>query len=223
MRSSMTTSYFNVETGSKARTILGFDNGAPALVEKVNRTQKTMLLTTTIDVDLSDLVIRSSFPAIIQNVVRYLGSDLRQNRQTSFKQKQSVELTIPTGLKSVLVQGPDGGYYEPDKSEAKEHRAIFRQLEKVGIYRVFPEKGQSKDLPQLSFVVNPSLNESNFTPIAPSTIVSTLTGNQEGATSRILFGTRTNDDMFETRGWASLLLGALGVFVALESLLAARG
>jgi hypothetical protein len=81
LRSTRTCRYFNVETDSArlARTLMRFDDGAPALLEAHRptgggntRRGPVMLWTTSIDRDDTDLPLRSAYVPLVQQLIRYL-------------------------------------------------------------------------------------------------------------------------------------------------------
>jgi len=102
-------------------------------------------------------------------------------------------------------------------------RAIFDALPTPGIYRALVQThGVWNDAPTLSVAVNPSLAESDFSPIKAEEVADAL-GGQEHDAPMLVQNAGANIDPFKARGWASYFLVVLFIAFVLESLLAVRG
>ena len=98
----------------------------------------------------------------------------------------------------------------------------MRELTEPGIHRVEVLHEDWSVAPELSFAVNPSLSESDFLPVSAERISEALGGESERDVP-VLVGANAQIDPFQLRGYASLLLAALCLLFAAESLLASRG
>jgi len=225
LRASKTSVYFNlgVGAGTRARPVLRFDNGAPALVERAEGKGRVMLLTTTLDVDWSDLALRSAFPAIIQRAVRYLAQAVDTVPDATTRAGGTVEIPVPTGVRGFALVSPEGVRYEVSLREASQRRARFADLDEVGIHRAEVLRDDWVAEPRLDVAVNPSLEESDFVPVATAQVSEALGGDADGPGIAVSLGTGSSRDPFETRGAASLLLLALAFCFVSECLLASRG
>ena len=226
LRASRTTSYFNLDVGSgiKSRAILRFDNGAPALVEGRADGGRVMLLATSLDVDHTDIPLRSSFPPLMQRAVRYLADAVESVPPGRVRQGGTVEIPLPTGAKGLALTSPTGKRREVTVSEASGRRAVLRDLDEIGIHRAEVLRDSWQVAPALSVAVNPSLLESDFMPVSADRVSEAL-GGGEGARGRfsVFVGAGAQVDPFEVRGLATYLLVALCLFFVGESLLASRG
>ncbi len=85
LRSARVCRYFNVEMGSHraARTLLRFDNGAPALLEALPQPSapaagRRLLLTTSLSRQEGDLPVRAAFVPLLQRLLRHAASPVTQ-------------------------------------------------------------------------------------------------------------------------------------------------
>ncbi|MEE8409017.1 MAG: BatA domain-containing protein, partial [Myxococcota bacterium] len=226
LRASRTATYFNVRVGAgvKTRIILRYDNGAPALIERPLGKGRVMLMTTSMDVDLSDLALRSAFPALLQRTVRYLAHAVETTASGDTRVGGSVELQVPTGARALALIAPSGARQESTVADGGSGRVRFSHLGEVGIHRVEVRRGDEwQRAPQFDVAVNPSLDESDFLPIRAQEVARALGGQGEGVGVAVAVGTGQHSDPFEQRGAASYLLIALGLLFIAECLLASRG
>jgi hypothetical protein len=226
LHASHTARYFNVDVGAqnKARIVLRFDNSAPALLEAKRADRgHVMLWTSSLDVDMSDVPLRSGFPALMQNIVRYLAGRNEESPQITTKVGNDLDMLAPTNTKAMAIISPKGVRKEATLEESAT-LAHFTDLAEVGIYRVEIQKaGSWLPAPWLDFGVNPSLAESDFTPVNVDHIASQLSDAKSATKVAISMETSAQTDPFALRGFASYWLLALCLFFASESLLASRG
>jgi hypothetical protein len=224
LHASRTSAYFNLSVGGRrAHPILRFENGAPALVERAEGDGRVMLLTTTLDVDWSDLALRSAFPAILQRAVRYLARAVDTVPDAGTRIGGVVELAVPTGARGVALTSPSGVRHEVTLRDAGQRRTRFTDLEELGVHRAEVLRGEWSAESRLDVAVNPSLAESDFVPVAATDVSDALGGEADGPGIAVSLGAGATGDPFETRGAASLLLLALLFFFVSECLLASRG
>jgi hypothetical protein len=89
-------------------TLLEYDDGQPALVEASTGQGRVMVLTTSIDRDLSDLAIRPGFLPLMRQTLLYLGHALAKPDLRKTLVGEVRELRVPSGVTSLRVIGPDG-------------------------------------------------------------------------------------------------------------------
>ena len=181
-----------------------------------------MLLTTSLDVDHSDLALRSAFPALLQRSVRYLANAVESVAAGETRAGGSIHLPVPTGARGIALIGPNGRRREMVVGEASQRRVHFAELAEVGVHRAEVMRETWADEPRLDVAVNPSLDESDFMPIRPEQVAEALGGEGEAGVA-VAVGTGRATDPFEHRGAASYLLLALALLFISESLLASRG
>ena len=226
LRASRTARYFNLDVGAsvKARTLLRFDNGAPALVEQRRDSKgRVLLLTTTADVDWTDLPLRAAFPALLQRTVRYLAHAMDTASVADIREGGTAEVPIPTGARAVALTSPSGERQEEAVTQATAGRLRFSDLDEVGMYNTDVKRTDWLRAPRLGVAVNPSLDESDFMPVRAERVSEALGGGGRGHAVSVTVGTGHQGDPFELRGFGSYLLLALCLFFISESLLAARG
>jgi hypothetical protein len=226
LRASRTSRYFNLDVGADRRTraVLRFENGAPALIEARGGQSKSkgrvMLLVTSLDLDLTDLPLRSAFPALLQRTVRYLANTPLGSARPSLRQGGAADLSAPTGADAMALTSPAG---TRRVEAAVGSRVHFAALNEVGFWRAEAEQaGAFVREPGADVAVNVSLDESDFVPVRPAAVAAAL-GEKSGRRIDVAFGTSGEGDPFAIRGYASLLLLAFCFFFIGESLLAARG
>ncbi len=226
LRASRTARYFNLDTGAglQTRAVLRFENGAPALVEQRRvGGGRVMWLATSVDLDYSDLALRTAFVALLQRTVRYLAKAVEAGAAEGVREGGTVEVNIPTGAGGVALVSPSGERLLAAQGGATA-RARFANLREIGIYtaEVQHQPLWTADA-RLDVAVNPSLDESDYLPVRPDHIAAALGGkNDQGHAVSVTLGDTHRNDPLANRGWAPyLLLGLCLLFVG-ESLLAAR-
>ena len=224
MNAAQTRGYFNLATGAKGktRTLLRFDNGAPALLEGLRGPGRVLLLTTTLDLDQSNLVMRSGFPPLLQRICRYLGGATLEISGNQVQQGERFELLLPKRGLSVALVSPSGVRKEYPVAEGR-RRVEIPDLLEVGIYQVEVGEADWQSQPELDIAVSPSLRESDFSPVKPSVVAAAFGGEEQEAFVSLTRSDPSSSDGFRARGYAAYFLMALGLFFIGESLLASRG
>ena len=226
LKESKTRSYFNLAVGSgiHARPLMRFSNGAPALVEATgDLAGRVMLLTTSIDLGLTDLALRPSFPAFLQRTIRYLARAVMTGYRRIGRVGESIEVNLPTASKAMEFQVGDSEPLRVPRPADGGSAIRVADLRDTGIYRVrVLEAGWSRQ-PALDLAMNPSLLESDFTPVEPEQVAKAMGTGTGGHVVSVALSTDGQTDPFESRGYASLALLCLGCFFLSESLLASRG
>lgn len=224
LRASKTAAYFNLDVGAglKSRPILRFENGAPALVERRAGVGRLMMLTTTIDVDASDLPLRSAFPPLLQRLVRYLGGALAEGSVEPVRAGAIARVAVPTGAEAIAIVDAEGQRRELEVSQATQGRVEVDGLDVAGKVAIEVKRGAWEKAPALALIVNPSLAESDFAPVRSERLSEALGGKAVAAVP-VMVGATAGTDPFEQRGFAPYLLLLLGLLFVGESLLASRG
>ena len=108
-------------TGRRARVLASFTGGLPALVEGQVGEGRTMLWTTTIDRDWSDLALRTSFVPLVHQLMTHLSRRDGGRNGASVTIGPSVKVPLPTGRGDLILHRPDGAEV---MIEAPEQEAI---------------------------------------------------------------------------------------------------
>ncbi|MBT6489502.1 MAG: VWA domain-containing protein, partial [Deltaproteobacteria bacterium] len=226
LKESKTRSYFNLAVGSgiHARPLMRFSNGAPALVEATGELAgRVMLLTTSIDLGLTDLALRPSFPAFLQRTIRYLGRAVMTGYRRIGRVGENIEVNLPTASKAMEFQIAESEPIRVPRPADGESAVRVAGLRDAGIYRVrVLEAGWSRQ-PALDLAMNPSLLESDFTPVEPEQVAQAMGAGTGDQVVSVALSADGQSDPFEARGYASLALLCLGCFFLTESILASRG
>ncbi len=226
LRASRTRSYFNVDVGSRSKTlaILRFDNGAPALMERRSPTSgRVMLLATSIDVDMSDLALRSTYPALVQRCVRYLAKAIDASSVEPVRVGATIDLPVPTGADAVALVSPGGTRLERSSDDGTRRRLEIGPLTEPGFYSAHVLGKDWQPAPRLDVAVNATLDESDWKPVQPSRIAEALGGGSGERVVSVTIGAGQYDDPFAQRGYASYLLLTLCLVFIGESFLGSRG
>ena len=226
LRASRTARYFSLDVGAgvKARTLLRFENGAPALVEERRGTSgRVMLLTTSVDLDFSDLPLRTAFVALLQRTVRYLARAVDATASVGVRVGGAAEVPVPTGALGLALVSPSGERLEQVLKAGTGGRARFVDLDETGFYQAQVLHKTWEREPRLDVAVSAALEESDFMPVRAEHVSEALGGSQKGKAVSVTVGTSQQGDPFAIRGFASYLLLGLCLLFVSESLLAARG
>ena len=105
-----TWTYALLDTATRegGHVLANYTGGQPALVEAPVGRGRAMMLTTTIDRDWSDLVIRTSFVPLIQQLVLYLAGRLEGSDSGGLRVGESAGVTLPEGQGGLMLERPDG-------------------------------------------------------------------------------------------------------------------
>jgi hypothetical protein len=97
-------------SSGNARVLASLANGAPLLVEGRLGRGRILLWTTSLDRDWTDLVLRPSFPPLLQRMVAWLGRSLDEAARpaSGLEVGDSAEVEAPDGVGAVIVTRPDG-------------------------------------------------------------------------------------------------------------------
>jgi len=143
------------QTGSKV--LWRYSHGPPALLERKVGRGRSLLLTTTLDRDWTDLCIRPFFQPWLKRVTTYLAGGGRFQQRPSLAIEQTTQIAVPRAS-TITVHMPGGKTATLRKTD---RGFSFPGGEQPGIYR-FSKGG--KKLATLPLIVNvPSQTESNLT------------------------------------------------------------
>jgi hypothetical protein len=166
----------------KSRVLLEYEDGQPALIENDAGQGRVMLLTTSIDRDLTDLPIRPAFVPLIRRVVLELGNALSKpdTRRTLIGQTRMIH--IPQGTTRLLVVSPDGHETEWSQADLGVHEEIaFAHTDVPGHYGVRAAfAGPLAPLEGESFSVNVDTRESDLRAITVDEATAVLLGASTG-------------------------------------------
>jgi hypothetical protein len=162
------------ERTREARVLASFDDGQPALVEASVGRGRVLLLTTSVDRDLSDLPIRPAFLPLVRRSLLYLGGALARpdDRRTLVGERRA--LRVPAAATRVEVTGPDG---QPVVLPTEQGTAVFEGTALPGHYTVRVGSGGAFDRhPEEDFAVNVDPQESDLRALSVEEATAVLLG-----------------------------------------------
>lgn len=144
--------YRDVE--GEIETLLRYDNGMPALVQRRIGQGRVMVWTSTFDLGWGNLPLQSVFMPLVQRIVSYLGGEAGQSAaRFEGTVGQSVVVPLPDRAIEPTVIGPDGA---PARSRIDGARLLFTP-DRAGAYEL-----QLPSAPSMAFVaVNTDPEESD--------------------------------------------------------------
>ncbi|MDP7040648.1 MAG: VWA domain-containing protein [Myxococcota bacterium] len=226
LRATQTTGHFHTEIGSiqKTRILLSFDNQAPALIEgRKNNAGRILLLTTSLDMDLSDLALRTVFPAFIQRCLRYLGKAMESSTPAQLRLNDSIQVNLPTETNGFAYIAPSGERIETEVTSKTGHTVLLSDLQELGYYKAEQRIGAWRPSPNYNTALNASLSESDFNPISPGQILKELGAEKTSLGFNFDTENFTDKSPVAQRSWSSLLLLGLWFFLVCETMLACKG
>ena len=165
----------------KDSTVLAsFDDGSPALFEKVYGTGRVLCFTSTIDREWTDLPIHGVYLPFLYETVKYLALK-RTDEKPDYRIGDLVELSgyqLPPGTE-VAIFNPAG---EEVRTEINESGSvIYDATEQPGIYSAHISGKQPR-----YFVVNPDTIESNLAARDPEELTSMLASGEKAAPTEVV-------------------------------------
>jgi hypothetical protein len=164
-------------------TILHFESGAPALVEKRVGKGRVMLLTTTVDREWTDLPIRPGFLPLVREMARRLVGVTGDEETASLRAGDSRPLAFSGYEQRLEVTRPDGSVWVAKRAEAG-GSSLYGETDALGTYhvRAVTSDGAVVPRPELDFVVNLNTRESDPSRLAqnqrPDRIAASAPGGQ---------------------------------------------
>ena len=228
LKTTRTQAYYLLQRNKnrEARVIMAYEDGQPALIESEIGRGKVVLLTTSIDRDLSDLPIRPAFVPLMRQLVLHLGNALARPDDRVTLVGDTRLLYIPKGTTGLEVQTPWGQRFSL-ANRLEDESVRFEQTKQPGYYQVFCQKeGQEWALVGENFVVNVDPRESNVEALLAAEAVAILRGesapsggaSDEGDKFAFKAGALSNPDQL-----AHILLMLMLFAFLSESLLTAQG
>jgi hypothetical protein len=168
----------------EATVLVEYEDGQPALIEGKAGKGRVMLLTTSIDRDLSDLPIRPAFLPLVRQVLLYLGQALSRPPKTSARVAESHTVPVPQGATRIEVVGPSGKTFRWENAELKNTAEVHVSDTSIpGVYTVRAAfAGDFEAVPSESFVVNVDPAESDLRPLPEDEARAVLTGSESQRT-----------------------------------------
>jgi hypothetical protein len=218
LASARTSSFVLVEPSIEAGSadLLRFTNGQPALMAKSFERGRVMLLTTSLDRDMTDLPIRPGFVPLLRRSMLWLARSLDERRRESAVLGQPHRLFVEAEVEAITVRPPDG---EPIRLQRAPGAEAFelRPVGPPGIHEV--EVPGRPDLDGLDFAVNVNGAESDLRRLPPEEVESLLSGDAQDIEVAEVDADAPGWDPKQT---ASLLLLAMVLFFAAEGFLSFR-
>ena len=188
-----------------SKVLANFDDGSPALFEKVYGTGRVLCFTSTIDREWTDLPIHGVYLPFLYEAIKYLALK-RTDEKPDYRIGDSVELgsyQLPPGTE-VAIFNPMG---EETRTEINESGGvIYDTTEQPGIYSAHISGKQPR-----YFAVNPDTVESDLTPRDPEELTSMLAGSEETVPTQVVTTemiTRYHGEVEKNQGvWWYLMLG----------------
>jgi len=159
-----------------AKVIAAFEDGQPALIEAKIKKGRVILLTTSIDRDLSDLPIRPAFVPLMRHLLLYLSDALaRPDERITFAGTQRM-IFRPKDVAQLEVIGPNGKTTRLGELGQSESLA-FEDTTEPGHYTVYSIRGAERtELSLENFSVNIDPRESDLSFLSPEEAIASLRG-----------------------------------------------
>ena len=185
----------------EARTLIEYENGQPALIEAVAGRGRTVLLTTTVDRDLSDLPIRPAFLPLMRRLLLHLGDALTAPDDRRTLVGEAREIRVPKNASGVEITAPDGTTTRLKRTlSGADGTLSFADTTLPGHYAVAAlVGGQVEPIPGERFAVNVDPRESDLRPLSIEEATAVLTGTADAS-----------GDVAAASTVASIARGALG-------------
>ena len=227
LKSTRTQGYFLLQPNrnKSAQVLAAFEDGQPALIESQLGSGKVIVLTTSIDRDLTDLAIRPAFVPLVRQLVLYLGDALAppDRRRTLVGDPRRIRASGE--FSELEITGPNGLLHVV-RTQLEDKTWLFSKTDIPGHYSVSGrQNGGVQAITKEDFVVNVDRQESNLEALSAKEAVASLRGQKSdgqgnsGEASSFTWDTESQGDPNQISQW--LLLAMLCFFVA-ESLLTAQ-
>lgn len=159
--------------------LLSYKDGAPALIERELGAGRVVMLTTSVDLDWTDLPTRTAYLPLMRRVVQYLARRATSQGRISHVVGEVVEVDVRgLGAERVIARGQ--GALRLVESPDAEGMVRFSPPE-AGVYEVYlnDEKAESR-LPNLDFSINVDVREANLDPLPDATFSAWKTQDMKG-------------------------------------------
>ena len=212
--------YYQTVPAAEATVIAAFDDGNPALLEKIYGNGRVLFFTSTIDREWNDLPIHAVYLPFLHEAIKYLA--LKQvGKIPDYHVGDGVEYngSQDSAGKAVAV-------FDPDRKERRmtlneQGNLFYENTENPGVYSVH----RSGEKPH-NFVVNVDIDESDLTPRNPEELTSMLVGTTEidrtptELTPEVV--EKYKEDVEKNQGLSTYLLLAVFALAITEMFLANR-
>lgn len=148
-----------------SRTILSFSDNTPALIERQVAKGKTLLFTSSIDRDWTDLPVKSFFLPLMQQLCKYVSGSLPEEIQKDLMVKHPWQFPCPYDTNIVEITNPEGTktILQPQFIN-NEKSFLYNETNIPGIYTITVDGKPHPQFPQI-FSVNVDTTESNLSKI----------------------------------------------------------
>ncbi len=188
------------------RVLLAYADGSPALLERRLGRGRVLLLTTSADLDWSDLAASTGFLPLVQELCHHVArSPVRRTLREVVAGTPAV-LRVPEGAQAARRTGPDGDSRDVDASAVAGRRELtLEDTWELGVHTVEYLDGEGEPLGEEDLVVTPLAAESDLTPLAPE-VRAALAGHPADVRSTAAASPERRADVWP---WALLLLVVL--------------
>jgi Aerotolerance regulator N-terminal/von Willebrand factor type A domain len=164
----------DLDATTAGTTLIDLVGGLPLLMERQVEKGRTMLLTTTVDRDWTDLPIRPGFLPLMQRSVRHLARRLDNRGPRRIRVGQALQIEVSKGMQRLVVRTPEEKDITYPAVELAEKSSVeFRGTDVPGNYRVWaeiPGVGGLREIQALGFSVETATEESNPARVISSSI-----------------------------------------------------
>ncbi len=197
------------------------EDGQPALIESRAAQGRIVILTTSIDRDLSDLPIRPAFLPLMRQLLLRLGNALSEPDTRRTLVGEPRQLKVPSSATRLVVTSPAGKETAWERTELQTSKVLFKGTQVPGHYEVeVAFAGPLEPLASERFAVNVESRESDLRPMPLEEALAVLQGseiNPKDKTKLRSFGGRLNPESM-----AGVLLLLMVLAFVFESALTAQ-
>ena len=203
-------------SGRRVKVLASFSGGLPALVEAHVGQGRSILLTTSVDRDWSDLALRTSFVPLVHQLMDYLAQRGEGKAGANVTLGQEVEVGLPGGRGSLVLIRPDGAEViveAPEEHDGDDvvRRITLNDIDLPGRYTLRRRVGAQQ---ATTFNAHPALAESNLRPVSPARVESVLGPSSERPLKAGVGPSLTREETSQHPLWPYLLVA---LFVLLGS------
>lgn len=204
------------------KTILSFSDDTPALIERQIERGKTVLFTSSIDRDWTDLPVKPFFLPLMQQLCRYVSGSMTDEVQKEILVNLGWQFPCPYDINAIEITNPEGTQTIVQPRFIDNERSFeYNETTIPGIYAVTVDGKSHPQLPQ-NFPVNVDTAESNLDKIDQKDISAFMGGtNLTIATSHTGEGPDVLLGEAKKTLWGYLLFLTLCIFLV-ESLVSRK-
>ncbi|HJL42393.1 MAG TPA: BatA domain-containing protein [Myxococcales bacterium LLY-WYZ-16_1] len=214
--SSRSTGILLTEPVDRGRVLLRHEGGQPALLAHEPGRGRVLVLTTSVDRDLSDFAIRPAFVPWVRRTLLWLGRALYTPDRRMSQVGEPRPLKVPPDTERIRVEGPDGAATELSPGQAFVPR-------RPGHHRVQVDRGAGPvRWPEEDFAAHLDPAESDLRPLPDAEVQRLLRGSDEAGIRAGPSAEFAAAGGWDGRTLVSALLLALLLALLFESLLTLR-